>query len=241
MIFTRTIFNNNLVLCSVCSLLVLEKVGESLLNLCLPKDTSSLEGVLLTPMGLLSRLWVRPRREYFTVGLVLLSDPSSLWWQHKGQKWTSYSVTHFRLGLKKMIPRKIYLHCVFSNSLSYYAATFWQKSAMKQTEKNIITEDLIAQINWKESRFRYHMQVCITYLLVDFLMIFILLRSLNPPGEEEGDIVEVCWVPVREPINMPFPTLLLFSDVQWKADFRRATVATPVTAVEVPGPPAFQR
>lgn len=130
-------------------------MGESRLNLCLPKDTSSLEGVLLTPVGDLVELCVRPRGEYFTAdGLVPFSDPPPL--------------------------------------------------------------------------------------LADFLMIFILLRSLNPPEEGEG-VREVRWVTDGERIIPPFTPLLLFSAVQWKADLRRATVTPPVTAAEVLWPPAFQR
>lgn len=117
--------------------LVLEKVGGSLLSLCLPKDTSSLEGVLLTPTGLLVEMCMRPRGE------VTFSDPA---------------------------PQ-----------------------------------------------------------LADLRMIFMVLRSLNPPGEEEG----VCGVTEGEPTSPPFTPLLLFSDVQWKADLRRATAAPPVTAAEV--------
>lgn len=71
-------------------------------------------------------------------------------------------------------------------------------------------------------------------------MIFILLRSLNPAGEEEG-IREVRWVTDGETTSAPFTPLLFFSDVQWKADLRRATAATPVTAAEELQPPAFQR
>lgn len=64
----------------MCSLLVLEKEVESRLNLCRPKDTSSLEGVLRTPMGPLVELCVRPRREYFIAdGVVPFSDPPPLW------------------------------------------------------------------------------------------------------------------------------------------------------------------
>lgn len=74
-----------------------------------------------------------------------------------------------------------------------------------------------------------HVHVRITYLLADFLMIFILLRSLNPPGEEEG-VREVRWITDGEATRPPFTPLLLFSDVQWKADLRRAAVAPPVTA-----------
>lgn len=77
---------NNAEACFVCSLLVLENEVESRLNLCRPKDTSSLVGVHLVPMGLLMELCVRPRREYFTaVGLVPLSDPPPLWPQEKQQ------------------------------------------------------------------------------------------------------------------------------------------------------------
>lgn len=73
----------------MCYLLVLDEVGESRLNLCLPKDTSSLEGVLLTPMGLLAEVCIRPRGEYFTAdGLVPFSDPPPLWSQDRGQKIT---------------------------------------------------------------------------------------------------------------------------------------------------------
>lgn len=58
---------------------VLDKTGESRLNLCLPNDTSSLEGVLLTPVGLLARVHNRPRGEYFTAdGLLPFSDPPPL-------------------------------------------------------------------------------------------------------------------------------------------------------------------
>lgn len=80
-----------------------------------------------------------------------------------------------------------------------------------------------------------------TYLLADFRMIFILLRSLNAPGEEEEGAREVRWVKDMEPTSPPLNPVLLFSDVQWKADLRRATVAPAVTAAEVLGPPAFQR
>lgn len=80
----------------------LDNVGDSRLNLCLPKETSSLEGVLLTPMGLLVKVCIRPRGENFRGdGPLPLSDP---------------------------LP-----------------------------------------------------------LLADFLMIFILLRSLNPPGDDEEE------------------------------------------------------
>ena len=71
-------------------------------------------------------------------------------------------------------------------------------------------------------------------------MIFILLRSLKPPGEEEGS--EARWGGDGETTSPPFTPLLLFSAVQWKADLRRAVAAGPVVAV--PGefwPPAFQR
>lgn len=51
-------------------------VGESRLNLCRPKDTSSLEGVLRTPAGVLVQVCVRPRGEYLTAdGLPPFSDP----------------------------------------------------------------------------------------------------------------------------------------------------------------------
>lgn len=53
-------------------LLVLDEMGESRLNLCRPKDTSSLQGLLLTTTGLLLELCVRPRGEYF------ISDPLTL-------------------------------------------------------------------------------------------------------------------------------------------------------------------
>lgn len=130
----------------MCSLLVLDEVGESRLNLCLPKDTSSLEGVLLTPAGLLVEVCTRPRGEYFTAdGPVPFSEPPPL--------------------------------------------------------------------------------------LADLRMIFILLRSLNPPGEGES-IRGLRWVTNGE-TSPPFAPLLLFSDVQWKADLRRATAAPPVAAAEV--------
>lgn len=74
------------------------------------------------------------------------------------------------------------------------------------------------------------MYVAVAYLLAGFLIIFILLRSLNPPGEEEG-VREVRWVTDGEPTRPPFTALLLFSDVQWKADLRRA--APPVSPAEV--------
>lgn len=67
-------------------------------------------------------------------------------------------------------------------------------------------------------------------LLADLLMIFILLRSLNPPGEEDVGETSPAFIP-----------LWLFSAVQWKADFRRAPPGPPVTAAEPVGPPAFQR
>lgn len=114
--------------------------------MCLPKDTSSLEGVLLTPIGVLVKVCIRPRGESFTAdGLLPFSDP---------------------------LP-----------------------------------------------------------LLADLLMIFILLRSLNPPGEEDGK--EARWGKVGETTSAPLTPLLLFSEVQWKADLRRATAAPPVTAAVV--------
>lgn len=129
------------------AVLVLDKVGDRRLNLCRPKDTSSLEGVLLIPAGDLVEPWIRLHGEYFTAdGLVPFSDPPPL--------------------------------------------------------------------------------------LADFLMIFILLRSLNPPGEEEGGR-EIRWVTDGEATKPPLAPLVLFSDVQWKADLRRAAVAPPVTAAEV--------
>lgn len=73
------------------------------------------------------------------------------------------------------------------------------------------------------------------HLLADFLMIFILLRSLNPPGEQGGRGGETTAA------TPPFTALLLFSAVQWKADLRRATAAPAGAAPEVPCPPAFQR
>lgn len=109
-------------------------MGESRLNLCRPKDTSSLQGLLLTTTGLLLELCVRPRGEYF------ISDP--------------------------LTPG------------------------------------------------------------ADFLMIFILLRSLNPDGEEDGIRWGRWgrWATEGETACPPFAPLLLFSDVQWKAEIGRAHV-----------------
>ncbi len=90
----------------MCSLLVLDKVGESRLNLCLPKDTSSLEGVFLTPMGLLAEVCIRPRGEYFTADeLVPFSDTPPLWSQDRGQKITVINKT-LEASTKQMILKK---------------------------------------------------------------------------------------------------------------------------------------
>lgn len=83
--------DNNAEVCCVCSLLVLGKEVESRLSLCRPKDTSSLEGVLLAPTGLLVELCVRPRREYFTAGgLIPFSDPPPLWPQENSNLEQTY-------------------------------------------------------------------------------------------------------------------------------------------------------
>lgn len=82
----NTIYNS---LKYVCVLLDLDEVGERRLSLCRPKDTSSLEGVLLTPMGDLVELCCRARGEYFSAdGLVPFSEPTPLWSQDKGQRET---------------------------------------------------------------------------------------------------------------------------------------------------------
>lgn len=47
----------------------------------------------------------------------------------------------------------------------------------------MIKEGLRAEINLEDNK-SDHVHVSIIYLLADFLMIFILLRSLNTPGEE---------------------------------------------------------
>lgn len=70
------------------------------------------------------------------------------------------------------------------------------------------------------------------YLLADFLMIFILLRSLNPAGEEAEEVEEEA---------VPLPPLWLLSAVQWKADFRWVPVARAVAPAAVICPAAFHR
>lgn len=62
--------------CSVHSLLVLAKEVQSLLNLCRPKETSSLEEVLRTPAGPLIAADDRPGVENFTPDvLITFSEP----------------------------------------------------------------------------------------------------------------------------------------------------------------------
>lgn len=68
--FCKTVF---------AALLVLVGGEESRLSLCRPKDTSSLEGVLRTPAGLLIEACIRLRGENFTPDWPPpLSDPP-LW------------------------------------------------------------------------------------------------------------------------------------------------------------------
>lgn len=110
--------------------------------MCLPKDTSSLEGVLLTPTGLLVELWIRARGEYFTAdGLVHFSDPPPLWSQGQRAKENGVISNILEITITQMILRKIYLIHVYANNyLPYVAATFWQKTAaLKSRNKPRIT------------------------------------------------------------------------------------------------------
>lgn len=67
------------------SLLVLVKEVESLLNLCRPKDTSSLEEVLRAPVGPLMEAGDRPGVENLTPD-VLLTFSEPLQPQHNEEK-----------------------------------------------------------------------------------------------------------------------------------------------------------
>lgn len=73
-------------------LLVLEDV-ESRRSLCLPKDTSSLEGVLLTPVGVLVQVCALPRGECLLImvtpdGALPLCDTHTLFpQQHVESEW----------------------------------------------------------------------------------------------------------------------------------------------------------
>lgn len=70
-------------------------------------------------------------------------------------------------------------------------------------------------------------------LLLDLLMIFILLRSLNAEGEDAGG--EMRWVAAVD-------TAAALAEVQWKADLRRDVVTPPTDAAGLLcPPPAFHR
>lgn len=80
-----------------------------------------------------------------------------------------------------------------------------------------------------------------THQLTDLRMIFILLRSLNAPGEEEGRW-KVRWAKDREVTCPPLSPLLFFPDVQCQmVDLRWDTVAPAVIALGVLCTPAFHR
>lgn len=63
---------------NVCFLLVFDQVGERRLNLCLPKQTSSLEGVLRTPAGLLVKEYILRRGNFPVARLLAFSVAATL-------------------------------------------------------------------------------------------------------------------------------------------------------------------
>lgn len=71
------------------------------------------------------------------------------------------------------------------------------------------------------------------YLPADLRTIFMRLRSLKAPGEEDGTEEGTTFTPLQ-----------LLSDVQWKADLRRCVVVgvvPPAAAAELLEPAAFQQ